>query len=196
MTDKKKLFISAKPDEYIKIWEEFNKVINGEFIFKEEISANVNGPIYKFELFIKIEKFEFIVEQVIIIRPFRDDIFKPITFRLEKESVSPINLNLWIKDWSDKLFGRNKIKTGDNNFDRLFALGGNDKGKIIGLFSNPIIRSGFINDKSLFFKIRTENNETVLVLKKSGFIPEISKLMNLYNFYIELIKESVNQNIL
>ena len=196
MKGKRKLFISAKPEEYKKIWEDFNKVINGKFIFKEKIYANVNGPVFKFELLKKFEKIEFRIDQAIIIRPFRDDLFKPIIFRIDKESVSAINLNLWIKDWSDKLFVSNKIKTGDKNFDKHYALVGNDKGKIIGLFSNEIIRKGFIKDKSLIFKIKTENNKTVFELKKSGFIPEVSDLMNLYNFYVELIKESVNQRIL
>ena len=152
MTGEKKILISAKPEEYIKIWEEFNKVINGKFVFKEKIYANVNGPIYKFELLKRLEKLEFIVEQAIIIRPFRDDLFKPIIFRIEKESLSTINLNLWIKDWFDKLFGSNKIMTGDKNFDKLYALGGNDKEKIVGLFNNEKIRKGFINDKGLIFK--------------------------------------------
>ena len=196
MTAKKNLLISAKPEEYKKIWEDFNKIINGKLVFKEKIYANVNGPIYKFELLIEFEKIEVRVDQAIIIRPFKDDLFKPIIFRIDKESVSTINLNLWIKDWSDKLFSSNKIKTGDKSFDKLYALAGNDKGKIIGLFSNEIIRKEFIKDKSLYFKIETKNNKTVFELKKIGFIPEIGNLINLYNFYVELVKESVNQRIL
>lgn len=74
MTIKDKMFISAKPEKYKKVWMEFN------------------------------------VEQAIIIRPFQNDLFKPIIFRIEKESILVFNLNLWKKDWSDRLFGKRKLK--------------------------------------------------------------------------------------
>ena len=189
MANKNKILISANPDKYNKTWKDFNKVINGKFTFDESIYANVDGPIYKFEIVNTYKEIEFIIEQAIIIRPFRNDLFKPLTFRLRKENTQVINLSMWIKDWSDRIFGFQKIRTGNSDFDNIYCLKGKDKNKIIGLFNSALIRKGFLNDKNLIFNIKTENNYTNIELKKVGLEPDKDELNRMYNLFRELIKE-------
>ena len=62
-------FHTIEPESLKKIWENFSQNINGKFDFKESIRANVNGPIYTYEILSQLEDCKLKINQTVYIVP-------------------------------------------------------------------------------------------------------------------------------
>ncbi|MCE4564852.1 hypothetical protein INQ51_11085 [Maribellus sp. CM-23] len=167
MNIKDSFFYTIKPESLKKTWEEFSKIINGEFKFKENIRANVNGPIYVYSISGKIEDFDLKIEQTVYINPGSNDQPTPLTYILSRVTRQKIFLRIWERDLIEKIFGLNKTNSGNEKIDKKFSLKTNHIRLRQLIETNENIIKVLTSSKS-HFHIETKNNTLEIVYKHSG----------------------------
>ncbi len=97
-----------------------------------------------------------------------------------------------------KLLGAQAIIIGDENFDNLFMIQGNDELKVKHLFSNSIIRQLLIELVNINLTIRTEEglfgsplpeNVNEIFFKSEDVIVEVNKLKLLTQLFSEILEQ-------
>jgi len=180
-------FYTIKPESLKTIWENFSKKINGKFDFKESIRANVNGPIYTYEILSQLDDCELRIHQTVYIRPGGNDQPTAQEYKLTRENSSDTYFQIWRKGFFEKLFGLNKADTGKPEIDTNFSLKTNNR-KLEELFkTNEKLRNLLTSSDYLFF-IETRKRVLTMKLKRTGIVKSIED----FESDIEILKLVLN----
>lgn len=68
-------------------------------------------------------------------------------------------------DFFDKLFSGRRLKTGNEKFDRKFAINTSNKGIALNLFGDIRVQNLFLNNRLLVFNASTNKRKTTIKLK-------------------------------
>ncbi|NOZ34156.1 MAG: hypothetical protein GXO80_02525 [Chlorobi bacterium] len=114
-----------------------------------------------------------------------------LMFEQNDKSVFNFKLSLYRKDFFDKLFGKNKPKTGNKDFDKVFGIYTDDKKTASAIFKDTKISNLFLNNPFLVLNI--QKNKSLLTFKsmkrKLYKTEELQELLNNFRYISELITE-------
>ena len=184
----KLLFYTIEPESLKIIWEKFSKKINGKFDFKESIRANVNGPIYTYEIVSQLYDCELKISQTIYIVPGRYDKPTAHEYNLLKNSNKEILFRIWEKNFFEKIFRLNNANTGIPEIDNKFSLNTNQK-KLEELFKKNKKFRETLTSKDYFFFIETSKRIVKMTLKRRGIANSIEDFDN----DIDILKLVLNE---
>jgi len=170
-------FYKIEPEPLKIIWENFSKKINGKFDFKESIRANVNGPIYTYEILSELDKFKLNIHQTVYINPSANDQPTANEYVLSKESNIDIHFRIWKKELIEKIFGLNKVNTGNPEIDKKFSLKTNSK-KLEELFIKNEKLRNMLTSKDYHFFLETRKKILKLTLKRTGIVKSVEDFEN------------------
>lgn len=179
----KHFFYTIKPEVLKEIWENFSKTINGKFDFKESIRANVNGPIYTYGILSKLDDYELKIHQTVYIKPGGNDQPTAQEYTLTKENFSEIHFRIWRKDFFEKLFGLNKVDSGNPDIDKNFSLKTNSR-KLEELFKKNEKLRNLLTSNDYNFFIETRKGIFKMTLKRTGVVKSIKD----FEYDISLLK--------
>ena len=180
-------FYKIEPESLKKIWESFSKKINGKFNFNESIRANVNGPIYSYDILSQLDDCELKIKQTVYIIPGANDRPTAHEYILSKESNGEIHFRIWKKDFFEKLFGLNKVNTGNSEIDKNFSLKTNHK-KLEELFKTNEKLRDMLTSKDYHLFIETRKRILKMTLKRTGIVKSIEN----FESDIEILKLVLN----
>ena len=181
-------FYTIKPETLKKTWEKFSSAIDGVFKFNESIRANVNGPIYVYDITAKLEDFDLKIKQTVYINPGGNDKPTPLSYCLSRKTNQRIYFRIWKKDFFEKIFGFNKMNSGIAEIDKNYSLKTNHR-KLEQLIKTNGNLRGILTSSRSHFHIVTKNKTLEIVLKRAG----ISKSVDDFFTDIELIKQIIKE---
>lgn len=182
------LFYTIKPEYQKKTWEKFSSEIGGVFKFYESIRANVNGPIYVYDITAKLEDFDLKIKQTVYIKPGGNDKPTPLTYCLSRKTNQKIFFRIWKKDFFEKIFGFNKTNTGIAEIDKNYSLKTNHRKLEQLIKTNGNLREILTSSRS-HFHIVTKNKTLEIVLKRSGISKSVEDLFADIELIEQIIKE-------
>lgn len=152
-----------------KDWKSFSDQINGNFKFNEYVKANVNGPIYKYNISTNFDEFLLTINQTIYINPGANDNATFLEYNLTKDTNQDLFFRIWKKDILDKLFSFQNSKTGLGDIDKKYVIKTNIK-RIVELIRNNGQIREMITSKDYLFLIDTKDRNLNIELKRTGII--------------------------
>ncbi len=115
-----------------------------------------------------------------------------LIFKQTDKFAFNFDLSLYRKDIFDKLFGRNKLKTGNKDFDKIFGIYTDDKKTASAIFRDKKISNLFLNNPFLVLNI--QKNKSLLTFKcmkrKLYKTEELQELLNNFRYISETIMEN------
>jgi len=183
-------------DKLKKLWKDLSNENEGDFSFKDLIQANVNTWIYVLKLNLKYKGYSINIEQPLFILSKKEYSVKHLVFKIEKESKNKFYLSIWKKDFFDRIFSINKVRTRDNEFDKKFGIKSNNTRFAIPFFNDKEIREIFLKDENLFFRVFTENQMLTVLMKHTLFIDSKDKFNKLYSTFKTLVDKLIETQIL
>ncbi len=179
------LFYTIKPEYQKKTWEKFSCEIGGVFKFNESIRANVNGPIYAYEITANLEDFDLKVKQTVYINPGGNDKPTPLSYCLSRKTNQKITFRIWKRDFLERIFGLNKMNSGIAEIDEKYSLKTNHR-KLEQLIRTDVNLREILTSYKNHFHIETRNQTLEIVLKRAG----ISESAEDFFADIELLKQT------
>jgi hypothetical protein len=85
----------------------------------------------------------------------------------------------------DKALGARHVETGDPDFDRNFAIQGNNESKVRAFFTNQKIRQMLQAQRSI--RLSVKGNE--LLFETQGFIKDVERLKSLFDLFKEALQQ-------
>jgi len=175
------LFYTIKPESLKKTWEKFSSEIGGVFKFNESIRANVNGPIYAYEITANLEDFDLKVKQTVYINPGGNDKPTPLSYCLSRKTNQKITFRIWKRDFLERIFGLNKMNSG---IAEKYSLKTNHR-KLEQLIGTDVNLREILTSSKNHFHIVTKNQILEIVLKRAG----ISYSVEDFSADIEILKQ-------
>lgn len=107
-----------------------------------------------------------------------------------------LNISLYKKDWVDRFFKKQKIRTGNGLFDSRFNVESSDKQTALRFFGNSRIQEFFINNPLKVFNIETKKEITKIKLKDMEIkLHSQEELQYLWDEFKYMVKIILNEEI-
>lgn len=202
MTLKEEFFGPSKEDVYKSIASELNgKFIRGEFNNPVRVDVPFKNWIITLDTHVVMELINASPGNHYggnaIYTRVRAPFIKTGNFQFAVNNTTPL-------DSFTKLFGSQDIIVGDEQFDKLFTVKGNEKAKVETLFSNRTIRDLIIELEEMNLSIRTQEgiylgtklpeNVNELFFKSEDLIIDPEKLKLLFQLFSEILEQLCKMN--
>jgi hypothetical protein len=180
--------MSIKSEEISKLkesWQQLAKDVDGEFYFKELITAHVKGPIYQFKILSSYKNIQVAIQNSLIDLGGLQKIHKSIDFKSLSNSSFKLDIYTWKLDIFDKLLNFKRTKTGNPDIDKNIGISGNDKEITKTLFNDYSIQQLISEYRGNLF-LKSSDNELSLILSIPGSL--IVSLPGRYDINLENLK--------
>ena len=151
-------------------FDTFSKRIDARFKMPNK-SENSSGGSLKY-LTIMVEKvvdnFKIEINQTfsfLFSQPEELNIQTGLSLTIEKSVRSDFYLHFWHRELIDRIFSRNKISSGNQEFDKKFSAKSSNLIVANSIFRNQNIHDLFLTNKSLGLNINTKNKTVKIKLK-------------------------------
>lgn len=156
--------------EVLNIFKVFSKSIDAQLKAPEKSDIDSGGAIkyitIGIEKILNNSKIE-IIQTFSYLDSQPDELFVQtgLTLIVEKTVHTDFYLHFWQRELFDRIFSRNKIKSGNPNFDKRFSAKSKNSNLTDIIFRDKEIQSFFLTNKFLVFNVGCKGKKMVIKLK-------------------------------
>ena len=129
------------------------------------------------------------IEQLFIKGDYENGEPEKLNLFYKFDNRSDFFLSINQRDIFDKIFGWNRIRLADFEFDKKFTIQSNDRQLAQKLFDNIELKNLLLRDKSLILNIKTKNHQTEIQFKN---MTHKIYSMEEYLIYLKSIKSIID----
>lgn len=117
----------------------------------------------------------------------------------ESQVGQDIELSIWGKDFMERIFRRNRIESGNSEFDSTFSGYSNDKEFMNKVFKDFEIQNILLRERMLLLNVTTENKIIRISLKNMYetyySLEELKENFKIFKLIVERIMKSIKINV-
>lgn len=172
--------------------DSISKELNGQQKIVKRPSMGARFEYLNSECFIEYKNGIISIEQLFIKVDYENGAPEKLNIIYEFENRFDFFLSINQRDFFDRIFGWNRIKIGDSEFDEKYTIQSNDKLIAKKVFEKLEFRRLLIDNNSIVLNISTSNRKTRIVIKnmlqKVYTLEEYQGLISFIKHLIDNIK--------